>query len=367
MSTPHAIRTWLTERLGLRYPIVQAPMAGGPATPALVAAVGRAGALGSFGFAYTDPDAMREQVRVVRTEGPLPIHINLFVDAPPPEPDDAELRAALAALLPMYEELGIAVPSAVAAPYAPDLAQQIEAALELRPAVLSSHFGPFPPAVIERARAQGTLIAATATGLDDALKLEAQGVDAVIAQGAEAGGHRGTFDTDAADPMIGTLGLVRLLVRRCRLPVIAAGGIMDGEGLAAALALGACAVQMGTAFLPADECGAPDAHKQALFERADAGTTLTRAFSGRPARAIRNAYIERAHADRIPLLPFPIQNKATGPMRAAAARQGDGDYLSLWAGQAYGLSRRGSAAQIVARIVAEYDAATQALVRAARG
>jgi nitronate monooxygenase len=167
--------------------------------------------------------------------------------------------------------------------------------------------------------------------------------------------------------MIGTLALVRLLARRCDLPVIAAGGVMDGAGLAAALALGACGVQMGTAFLPTEECGAPESHKEALFERTDAGTTLTRAFSGRSARSIENGYIRRAHASVQPLLPFPMQNKATGPMRAAATRQGNGDYMSLWAGQAYALSQRAKAAELVDRIVDEYDAASQALMRAMRG
>lgn len=367
MSAPHAIRTWLTERIGLRYPIVQAPMAGGPTTPALVVAVGKAGALGSFGFAYTDPATMREHVAAVRRKGALPVHINLFVDAPPREPGAVEVFAALQALQPMYDELGVPAPTSVEPPYAPRLEEQIEAALDLRPALMSSHFGSFPTQVIERAHAQGTLIGASATGLDDAMKLKALGVDVLIAQGIEAGGHRGTFSSDAPDPMIGTLALVRLLARRCDLPVIAAGGVMDGAGLAAALALGACGVQMGTAFLPTEECGAPESHKEALFERTDAGTTLTRAFSGRSARSIENGYTRRAHASGQPLLPFPMQNKATGPMRAAAARQGNGDYMSLWAGQAYALSQRAKAAELVDRIVDEYDDASQALMRAMRG
>lgn len=367
MSAPHAIRTWLTERIGLRYPIVQAPMAGGPTTSGLVVAVGKAGALGSFGFAYTEPATMREQVAAVRKEGPLPIHINLFVDAPPREVSDAEVASALDALRPMHDELGIAVPTSVAPPYAPSLDEQIEAALDLRPALLSSHFGAFAPDVIERAHAQGTLIGASVTGLDDALALRSLGVDVLIAQGLEAGGHRGTFAADAADPMIGTFALVRLLVQRCGLPVIAAGGIMDGAGLAAALALGACGVQMGTAFVPTEESGAPEAHKHALFDRPHAGTTLTRAFSGRSARSIENDYIRHAHATAQPLLPFPLQNKATGPMRAAAARLGKDDYMSLWAGQAYALSQRANAAELVDRIVDEYDAATQALIRSMRG
>lgn len=367
MSVPHAIRTWLSERLGLRYPILQAPMAGGPTTPSLVAAVGRAGALGGFGFAYTEPAAMREQVEAARAIAPVPVHVNLFVDPAPPAPSAEAVSAALAALAPMYAAVGAEPPRGVDAPYAPDLDAQIEAALALRPAVLSSHFGAFAPEVIARAKAQGTLIAGSAVSLEDAQRLERLGADFVIAQGAEAGGHRGTLAADAHDPMLGTLALVRLVVRHCRVPVVAAGGIMDGEGLAAAIALGACGTQMGTAFLAVDESGAPAAHREALFEAPRAGTAITRAFSGRPARGIRNAYIERTSAPGHPLLPFPIQNKATGPMRAAAARAGMRDYMSLWAGQAYALARRGSAEALVTQVAAEYEAAMRRLLEAVRG
>jgi len=367
MIAPHTIRTWLSERLGLRYPILQAPMAGGPTTPGLVAAVGQAGGLGGFGFAYTEPAAMREQVEAVRAIARVPVHINLFVDPLPEPPSSDTLRAALAALAPMYAAAGATLPPSVDAPYAPNLGDQIETALALRPAVLSSHFGCFSPEVIARAHAQDTLIAGSATNLDDALKLQALGVDFVIAQGAEAGGHRGIASADAPDAMIGTFALVRLLVRQCKLPVVAAGGVMDGEGLAAAIALGACGVQMGTAFLPAVESGAPEAHKQALFDRTGPGTTITRAFSGRPARGIRNRYIDATQSPDFPLLPFPIQNKATGPMRAAAAKQGNGDFMSLWAGQAYGLARKATAQELVVRIAEEYETAMQRLLKAVRG
>lgn len=367
MHAPHTIRTWLTERLGLRYPIIQAPMAGGPTTATLVAAVGSAGALGSFGFAYTEPAAIREQVDAARELASVPIHINLFVDAQPAPPSKAAIDAALDALRPMYSAVGAPVPAGIEPPYAPRLEGQIDAALALRPAVLSSHFGHFEPAVISRARAQGTLIAASATNLDDAMRLQTLGVDFVIAQGAEAGGHRGTTSADADDTMMGTLALVRVIARNCSLPVVAAGGIMDGEGLAAVLALGACGAQMGTAFLPVAESGAPETHKQSLFDRAPAGTAITRAFSGRPARGIRNAYIERTTTSSFPLLPFPIQNKATASMRTAASKAGNGDYMSLWAGQAYSLARRATAAELVTRIAEECDGASQRLSTLMRG
>ncbi|MPZ45468.1 MAG: DUF561 domain-containing protein [Betaproteobacteria bacterium] len=367
MSVPHTIRTWLTERLGLRYPIVQAPMAGGPTTPELVAAVGNAGALGSFGFAYTEAAAMQQQMEAARAATRAPIHINLFVENVPPPPSEEAMHASLNALVPMYAALGVQVPQRIDPPYCPDLDTQVCAVLALRPGVLSMHFNQLSAQTIADARAQGIVVAAAATSLAEARHIESLGVDFIIAQGAEAGGHRGTFLGAAAESMIGTLALVRTLVRNCSVPIVAAGGIMDGAGLAAALALGACGAQMGTAFLAVKESGASELHKRALFEHADAATTITRAFSGRPARGIRNAFIARAEADNIPLLPFPVQNKATGPLRAAAAKQNNPDYVSLWAGQAYTLARRMGAAELVRTIVAEYDEASQNLVKAARG
>ncbi len=367
METPRPIRTWLSERLGLRYPVIQAPMAGGPTTPALVAAVGNAGALGSFGFAYTDAKAMRTQMEAARALTSAPIHINLFVENLPPQPSAETVQAALGALRPMYDALGVPVPERVDAPYAPDFEAQLEAALELRPAVLSMHFRQLTPEQIRAAHARGIVLAASATSLAEARHIEALGIDYVIAQGAEAGGHRGTFIGEADESMIGTLALVRLIARNCRLPVVAAGGIMDGAGLAAVMALGACGAQMGTAFLPVDESGASSIHQQALFDRSEAGTAITRAFSGRAARGIRNAFIERAREDGFPLRPFPIQNRATGPLRAAAAKQDNPEYVSLWAGQGYGLARRMPARDLVHAIAEEYHESTDALVRATRG
>ena len=367
METPNAIRTWLTDRLGLRYPVIQAPMAGGTTPPGLVAAVGNAGALGSFGFAYTDAAGMAQQVQAARNLTSAPIHINLFVEHAPQPPTEAQIRSALQALQPMYEALGVPVPATVEPPYAPSYDAQVEAAIALKPAVLSTHFGQLAPRHIEQAHEQGILIAASATNVEDAKHIESLGLDLIIAQGAEAGGHRGTFIGAHEDAMIGTLALTRLIVRNSKLPVVAAGGIMDGAGLAAVLALGACGAQIGTAFLPVDESGASQVHQQALFERGGAGTAITRAFSGRPARGIRNAFIERAEREAMPLLPFPIQNKATGPLRAAAAKQGKPEYVSLWAGQGYTLARRMSAADLVHTIATEYHEAAHALIRAARG
>ena len=367
MTAPHRIRTWLTERLGIRYPIIQAPMAGGPTTPQLVAAVGNAGALGSFGFAYTEPPAMRSQCAAARALTTAPIHVNLFVDEPGPPPPEQDIERALAALRPMYAAVGATAPATVAAPYAPSLDAQVAAVRDIRPAVLSMHFNQLGKQYIAELQALGILVAASVTNLAEARHAQGLGLDFAIAQGAEAGGHRGTFIGTAEDSMIGTLALVRSIVRNCSIPIVAAGGIMDGAGLAAVLALGACGAQIGTAFLTVDESGAPDVHKQALLDASGASTTITRAFSGRPARGIRNAYIRRAESGDFPILPFPVQNKATGPLRAAAAKQGNPDYVSLWAGQGYTLSRKMSAAALIDTIAQEYDEATQELIRAARG
>lgn len=367
MTAPIAIRTWLTERLGIRYPIIQAPMAGGTNTPAMVAAVGNAGALGSFGFAYTENNGMHEQFTAVRNLTKAPIHLNLFVEQVPPTPATDDVARALAALSPHYAALGLTPPSSVDAPYAPASDSQVETALALGPEVFSMHFNQLDAHRIRQFRESGSLVACSVTNVAEARHAQQLGLDFVIAQGAEAGGHRGTFIGSAEDSMIGTLALVRTIVRHCAIPVVAAGGIMDGAGLAAVLALGACGAQMGTAFVAVDESGASEAHKRSLFDYPDAGTTITRAFSGRPARGVRNAFIRHAETNDFPILPFPIQNKATGALRAAAAKQNNPEYVSLWAGQAYTLARRTNAAELIQRVVEEYDDASQALVRAARG
>lgn len=367
MNVPTTIRTWLTERLGLRYPIIQAPMAGGPTTPELVAAVGNAGALGSFGFAYTEPAGMERQVEQARALTQAPLLINLFVENPPPPPDADAVRAAVHALEPLYRSLGAQPPQRIDPPFAPDFDAQLRTAMALRPAVLSTHFHRLQPDAIAEAHQCGILIAASATTLAEAQRIEALGADFIVAQGAEAGGHRATFMGDPQDGLIGTLALTRMLVRHCKTPIVAAGGIMDGAGLAAALALGACGVQMGTAFVATDESGAPEAHKRGLFAFADAGTVVTHAFSGRPARSIRNAFVRHAERSQPPVLPFPVQTLATAPLRAASAKQNNPDYVSLWAGQAYTLARRTSAGELIRTVAQEYEEATQGLLRTIRG
>jgi nitronate monooxygenase len=344
--------TPFSRKLGLKVPIFQAPMAGAT-VPELVLAVGRAGALGGFGFAYTEPAAMREAVEKVRKSADVPIHINLFVERPAPPVSKEALAEAVQRVRPFYEALKLPIPETLPPPYCPDLTAQVEMALSLRPALLSFQFHPFAPEVLREAKKLGIPVGGAATTLEEAERIDALGADFIIAQGAEAGGHRATF-ADMSEPgLVGTLALTRLIVKRCKAPVAAAGGIMDGAGIAAVLALGAQAAQMGTAFLATPESGAPGEHKRALKTLIANGTAVTRQFSGRWARGIRNRFIDEMEARPGPLLQFPSQHKLTVPLRAESNKQGTPDYVALWAGQAYPLATEAPAGELIARWMAE--------------
>ncbi|HXC32382.1 MAG TPA: nitronate monooxygenase, partial [Verrucomicrobiae bacterium] len=216
---------------------------------------------------------------------------------------------------------------------------------------------------IRAVKARNMFVVGTATTVDEAIALEKSGVDAVVAQGSEAGGHRGTFGGDFASGMVGGISLVPQVVDAVRVPVIASGGIMDGRGIVAALALGASAVQMGTAFLVCRESGAPEAYKNAILGAREDQTRITRAFSGRPARGIENRFMTEVdfNHDDDAILPFPAQNALTRPLRTEAGKQGRAEFLSLWAGQGVRLARRQSVAELVARLAKETDAALAAL------
>src|SRR6266446_3672380 len=356
-------QTALAQRLGLDYPIIQAPLAGGGDTPELVAAVCEAGALGFIGAAYLTPPQIVETVRAVRSRTTRPFGINLF--APLPAPTLArEPSPALARVAPFYAELGLPPPTLPAAGGS-TFDEQLAVALDSGAAVFSFTFGLLPASAIEAIKGRGMFLIGTATTVEEAVALEQVGVDAVVTQGSEAGGHRSTFASAFETGMVGTLALVPQVVDAVTVPVIASGGIMDGRGIAAALALGAGAVQMGTAFLTCDEAGVPEAYKAAIIGAREHDTRITRAFSGRPARGIVNRFmleVERAGgADAI--LPFPLQNALTRPLRTAAARQGRAEFLSLWAGQASRLARRQKAAALVARLADEAEAAVARLAK----
>jgi len=268
----------------------------------------------------------------------------------------------LARVAPFFAERGLPPPAAPALP-ADTFDAQLQAALDSGASVFSFTFGILPPAAIAAIKARGMFLMGTATTVEEARALERAGVDGVVTQGSEAGGHRGTFATEFETGMIGTVALVPQVVDAVRVPVVASGGIMDGRGLAAALALGAAGVQMGTAFLTCEEAGVPAAYQEAILTAREDATRITRAFSGRPARGIVNRFMQEIDAGG-EVLPFPWQNALTRPLRAAAARANRAELLSLWAGQGTRMARRQKAADLVARVAAEAEAALGRLRRA---
>lgn len=337
------LHTQLTKRLGIRHPVIQAPMAGGTTTPELVGAVCETGGLGSLGAAYMSPDAIRETIGEIRNLSDRPFAVNLFVP-PDYDVDLRSMESSVSLLEPYRRELGIEQPplpeDLQSARFRENFDEQLAVVLEESVPVFSFTFGALPAATVERLKHNGSIVIGTATTVEEGEHLEAAGVDAVVAQGAEAGAHRGTFLGSFEASMVGTMALVPQLVDAIRIPVIASGGIMDGRGLAAALCLGAQSVQMGTAFLLCEESGAPAAHKAAVLAATDDATAITRAFSGRPARGIKNRFLlEMAEHER-ELTSFPVQNALTRDIRGAAGKQGRPEFMSLWAGQAAGLARR---------------------------
>lgn len=321
--------------LELLTPVIQAPMAGGGDTPELAAEVCRAGGLGCLGLNYTDPDQILTLCSELRTRTTRPFCANLFAPASPSP--GAPVAAALDRLRAYYQELGLEPPKAIAPPFSFDA--QFEAVLQSGAAVFSFTCGAMPRPYIKQAKAAGMLVFGTATTVREARILVDAGVDAVIAQGSEAGGHRASFLSGQGDTLVGTVTLVPLMCAAVSVPVIAAGGIMDGRGVLASLVLGASAVQMGTAFLCCPESGVPAAYRDALFAADEESTTVTVAFSGKPARGIVNRFTREMDGPATPIAAFPIQNALTRPLRTAAAKRGKSEFLSLWAGQGASMCR----------------------------
>ncbi|OAI51882.1 hypothetical protein AYO46_06980 [Betaproteobacteria bacterium SCGC AG-212-J23] len=358
------VSTPLSEKLGLRLPLIVAPMAGGPGGPDLVAACSAAGALGALGFAYTQPDDMKKQAAFVRSKTHQPFSIDLRVSSPSAPIDPAAQRGALDSVAKYYAELDLPAPEPVRIPYAPELDAQITAVQEIRPRVFTTHLGALPKDRVDALRAAGIVVGGTATCIAEAKRLQSLGYDFVIAQGGEAGGHRGTYLREPADALTGTLALARAIVRAVQLPVVAAGGIMDGAGIAAVLALGAQAAQLGTAFIPCPESGAPKIHKDSLLAAREDDTRITEKFSGKPARGLVNRFMREM--EPAPQLEYPAQNKLTGPLRQASGKAGNGDFVAMWAGQGVAMSRALPAAQLIEALERETIAALQsgaALVR----
>jgi len=322
----------LQQLLGIELPIIQAPMAGVQGS-ALAIAVSTAGGLGSLPCAMLDDAAMRAELAAIRAATDKPVNVNFFCHAPP-TPDAKRETAWRAALAPYYAEYGIDPATIAPGPgRAPFSAAAADTLAAFRPAVVSFHFGLPADDLLTRVRAWGARILASATTVDEALWLEARGVDAIIAQGLEAGGHRGMFLATDLTGQVGTMALLPQIVRAVNCPVIAAGGIADAAGVAAALTLGAIAAQVGTAYLLCPEATTSTVHRAALNSGAARHTALTNLFSGRPARGIVNRVMSEL-GPLSPLAPdFPLATTAIAPLRTRAEGKGLGDFSPLWCGQ----------------------------------
>ena len=328
-------------------------MAGGITTPQLVAAVANHGGVGSFGFAYSTPEKIHADLVAAQSLTGGPINANFFVFNPVQMPSEQTQTNAVQALRSLAVD-GVQSLSIPAEPFYPDLMEQLEPIWKTRPAILSFHFGLPPEGVIEKAHALGIAVGVSATSLAEGLAIESAHADFIVAQGIEAGGHRGQFDIEAKDEALSTLELTAQLAKHCRIPIVAAGGIMNGVHIQNALAKGAQAVQMGTAFLCCDESGTPPSYLHYLLHKQDRPTTLTKAFSGRLARGLENTFT-RTMQDQT-TLPFPIQNTLTGPMRKWATAQNDAEYQSLWAGTAYAQLRSMSTKDLMQQLRDEIKA-----------
>ncbi len=339
----------ILDLLAIEHPIIQAPMASAT-NPVVVAAVSNAGGLGSFGAAIAPPAKLRETVKAIRNATQRPFNINLFSAHTENFDRNARPGPRLEQKLAAYHaEFGLGpvpVPGAMFGPFD----AQLDVLLEENVPVISFHFGA-DSAAVEKAHSGGAKVLCSATTVGEAKALEQAGVDAVIAQGSEAGGHRGTFAIDYEKALIGSLALVPQVVDAIKVPVIAAGGIMDARGIVACLALGASAVQMGTAFLGCPEMSVPDAWRASLHRAAAEDTKVTKALSGKPARGIRNRYIEEVEALNETLLPYPAQYSVSRELRKSAAERSDPDFMSMWAGQGVGLIRDQSVADFMQDLV----------------
>ena len=352
----------LLDLFKIEHPIVLAPMAGAMDAD-LAIAVAQAGGLGSLPVAMLDEQKMRAQVAKFRAATAKPLNLNFFVHKPPVL-NNAREHAWREKLKPYYAEFGIdpaaPVPSSNRTPFDAALCAAVE---ELKPEVVSFHYGLPEAALLKRVKAAGCKVMSSATTVAEARWLEANGCDAVIAQGYEAGGHRGMFLTDNLATQVGTFALLPQIADAVKLPVIAAGGITDARGIAAALALGASAVQIGTAFLFCPESKILPPHRAALKSARDDGTVLTNVMTGRPARGIINRVMRELGPISDIAPEFPLAAGALAPLHAKAQAQGSGDFSSMWAGQAASLGRDLPARELTLRLVEE----TQALMKRMAG
>mgnify|MGYP003583322050 CR=1 FL=1 len=327
--------TKATEILGIEYPILQGPFGGNLSTVELTAAVSNAGGLGGYGAYTNSPQEIYEIDKQIKAATNKPYNINLWVsdhDIPESGLSDAQFDKTAALFKPYYDEVGIPLPEKPA-PFQSRFENQLDVILDIRPKVFSFMFGVPPNTVLEQGRQKGIVTVGAATTLDEALFLDSKGVDMIIASGFEAGGHRPSFLDKSESSLTGTFVLVQLMREKIKTPIIAAGGIADGRGIAAALTLGASAAQVGTAFLACDESGALPVHKEMLFSDASKYTTLSRAFTGRLGRGLTSRVAQDITGKESGILPFPLQTTFIAPLRKAAIEQQKWDMILFWAGQ----------------------------------
>ncbi|KAB2331174.1 nitronate monooxygenase [Cytobacillus depressus] len=343
----------VTDMLGISYPIFQAPMAGGITTPELISETSNSGGLGNLGAGYMMPEEIKSAIKEIRELTDKPFGVNLFVPNKEITFSEEKRSEALNHLSGYKAELMLEDDIQLTDKnYHTLYEQQLEVVLSTKVPICSFTFGIPDENVIKDLKKQGTIVIGTATNVKEALELEAAGVDMIVAQGSEAGGHRGTFHEEASG-LIGSMALIPQIADAVKLPVIAAGGIMDARGIVAAFILGAKGVQLGTAFLPCRESGAHPIYKEALLNSTEDTTTLTKAFSGKLARGINNRFIKETENSTDSILPYPIQNDLTGAIRKQAAKLKNKEFMSLWAGQGLRLANRTSVKGLMGELTEE--------------
>jgi nitronate monooxygenase len=346
--------TQVSQLLGLSLPIIQGPFGGGLSSVELAARVSEAGGLGSFGVHHLNGEEIRKIAAEIgaKTQNPFALNLWLPFDHSEEQPSSVQYNDYIQPLQPYYAELGLPLPEQPQR-FSPDFNEQMQAVLDARPKVFSFVYGAPPTWVIEQCKSRGIVTLGSATTPDEAIALEAAGVDMVVATGFEAGGHRVSFLRKPEESLMGTFSLIPQVVDAVKIPVIAAGGIADGRGVAAALTLGAAAVQIGTAFLACAESGTSQVHRNKILSSDARYTGLTRAFSGRLARGIRNRFMDELNESA--LAPYPIQNWLTGKLKLAATQQQRPELMSLWCGQSAPLLKHTEAKELLEGLTRQTD------------
>ncbi|MBM7659744.1 nitronate monooxygenase [Bacillus mesophilus] len=348
------MKTRITEMLSIKYPIIQAPMAGGITTTDLVTAACNAGTLGMIGAGYLSPEQLQRQIHEIKNQTSKPFGVNLFVPTPY-SIDEERIQVANQLLAPFREQLSVTETRFSPVDQNSVFEEQIHVLIEEEVKVCSFTFGLPSEVSVNILKGKGIVLVGTATNVKEAIACEKANMDMVVLQGSEAGGHRGTFDQNYHGSLIGLMSLIPQVSDHVQIPLIAAGGIMDGRGLVASLSLGAEAVQMGTAFLTTLESGAHPLHKEAILEGKEDQTVITRAFSGKPARGFKNRFVEELETSEHVLPEFPIQNSLTQSIRKAAAQQKNAEYLSLWSGQSPTLAKAVSVQELIQETVEQAE------------